>query len=202
MALIATEDGLTVKKLFSSRKIPYSDLKSIQYIGDSTVTLMTSEGEEIHVKDFLICCTFPQEMIDAIVKYNIAFKNCNELDTLDHTYLLDEVNEMSDKVLQVAKKFTDEYAKQHLDPEYEIIPYVRSIEDYTSMFFKVTKNGVPLSDDPDAIDNMILSYMCEWVPDTHSGRYGITVEMEDEEAIKAFIQETLDEAEIVRNISH
>lgn len=49
---------------------------------------------------------------------------------------------------------------------------------------------------------MILSYMCEWVPETCSGRYGITVEMDDEEAIKAFIQEALDEAEIVRNISH
>ena len=185
-----TENGIRIKKsLFSSVEVPFPEIKSITIAsGNSSVT--TKSGKKYtSTRVDLITHRFP-ELYDRIVEHNIRFDNEYDVCGIGKTYTHEEVEKMIEETKVLAKKTADALISERLGKEYSTSLEVKENNEGAVLFFRLSKNGniVPLPKDvnnglydsePDTFDDMVLSFLCRWDPDTKSGKYGVTVEMED-----------------------
>ena len=185
-----TENGIRIKKsLFSSVEVPFPEIKSIVIAsGNSSVT--TKDGKKYtSTRVDLITNRFP-ELYDLIVEHNIRFDNQYDISGIGKTYSHDEVDKMIEETRDLAKKTADHLITERLGEEYSVALDVKENNEGAVLFFRLSKNGeiVTLPKDannglydsePNTFDDMVLSFLCSWDPDTRSGSYGVTVEMED-----------------------
>lgn len=185
-----TENGIRIKKsLFSSVEVPFAEIQSISIAaGNSSVTAKNGTKYTSARVD-LITNRFP-EIYDRIVEYNIRFDNQYDISGIGKTYTHEEVEKMIEETKKLAKKTADDLISERLGKEYSTSLEVKENNEGAVLFFRLSKNGEIVSlpkdvnnglydSEPDTFDDMVLSFLCIWDPDTRSGKYGVTVEMED-----------------------
>lgn len=193
MGITYDETGLHIKKLFTSREIPYSDIKSV-VLADSEYTFTTNDGEVIKFKSRL----FDNHEIlwDASRKYNIHFKDEDSLKDADDVYIIEEVNEKIAQTQAVVEEYAGNLIRDKFGPEYGIDTKVIDEGEWINMYLMLLKNGELVKDiprkakyedadiEPDSFDNFVLAFLLEW---DDCGRYGVTREVENRESCEKYL---------------
>lgn len=200
---LVTENGIRIKKsLFSSVEVPFPEIESIVIAaGNSSVT--TKSGTKYtSTRADVITNRFP-EIYDRIVEHNIRFDNEYDRSGIGKTYSYDDVQKMIETTKNRVQEISDAQIQERLGEEYSVALEVKENNEGAVLFFRLSQNGktVPLSKDvnnglydsePDTFDDMVLSFLCSWDPDTRSGSYGITVEMQDESKCRSTVTDLID----------
>ena len=197
MNITYDEKGVLIKKLFKSREIPYTDIRSVVMANEECM-LTTKDGETIVSKNGF----FPGHTLlyKAIKKYNIYFKNEDELKEVDNVYSLEEMNEKIAQTQTFIKEYADKLIHDKLGLEYGMDTKVIDEGEWVSVSLLLLKNGEVIKDisenakyesadiEPYSIDNYILAYLLEW---DGSGKYGVTEEVEKNELWETCLDSTL-----------
>lgn len=195
MKILYDENGLLVKSLFKTRRIPYSELRSV-VLSDS-YTFTTTSGEVLTAQKHFL--TDHAVLYNAIKKYNIIFKDEEQLNENQNVYSISEVN---DKIAQMQIN-VEEYAgnkiKDKYGEEYDVDCKLIDEGEYISMFLRLTRNGelVGMPEDinilymdiePYAFDDIVVAFLVEW---DGNGRYGVTCEVENREVCEKYLDYAL-----------
>ena len=193
MNITYDEKGVHIKKLFKSKKIPYTDIRSV-VMANEECTLTTKDGETIVSKNGHTL------LYKAIKKYNIYFKNEDELKEVDNVYSLEEMNEKIAQAQTFIKEYADKLIHDKLGLEYSMDTKIIDEGEWVSVYFPLLKNGEVVKDisenakyesadiEPYSIDNYTLAYLLEW---DGSGKYGVTEEVEKNELWETCLDSTL-----------
>lgn len=188
MGWISDVNGITIKKFLHKKTILYRDLKSV--VIDSTgIIFTTREGEKITQKSDIF--DEVTALYEAIKKYNISFRNEKELDGCNETYTIDEVNEKAVIIKEYVYGLIKEPIKSKYGDKYDISLKIEEVDEYITMYFCLTKSGKPV-EFFEAFDDMVIAFLVEWDTSLGYGKYGVTIEVDDEEACECAVQNTLD----------
>ncbi len=191
------EKGIHIKKLFKSRVIPYSDIRSV-VLSNGEYTFTTKEGELINSKYRLFGNR--AALYAAFKEYNIHFKNEDDLKETENVYSMDEVNEKIAQTQTVIEEYAGNLIRGKFGPAYGID--VRTIDEgeLINMYFRLLKNGELVKDIPEeakyesddtepySFDNFVLAFLLEW---DGYGKYGVTREVENREACELYLAQSL-----------
>lgn len=188
MAWISDVNGITIKKFLSKRTIPYGDLKSVT-IDSTGIVFITREGEEITQKGGV--SVEATALYEAIKKNNFSFRDEQVLKDYKTIYTLDEVDKKAVAIKDYVDGLVKEPVKTKYGDEYEISLEIEEEGEYIIMYFSLLKEGRPV-EFLAPFDDMVIAFLAEWDPALGYGKYGVTVEVEDEEACKNTVQCALD----------
>lgn len=197
MNAMCNDTGIYIKKLFKSREIPYSDIRSV-VLSNMEYIFTTREGEIINSK----CSFFSNAVVlfDAFKKYNIHFKNEDELKRINRVYFMDEVEEQFAQTRRITEEYADNLIRDRLGPEYGIDVRIIEEGEWISMYLRLLKNGELVMDIPEeakygfgdieqySFDNFVLAFLVEW---DGYGKYGVTKEVETRESCEAYLEQSL-----------
>lgn len=117
MKISFEEKGITIKQLFKTRVIQYSELKSV-ILSDSIYTFTTNEGEVITLKQNLL---FPQNSFyEGIKKNNIIFVDEDQLRQGGNVYSINEINEKIAQMKTLIQGYAGNKIKSKYGEEYDI----------------------------------------------------------------------------------
>lgn len=191
------DKGIHIKKMFQSREIPYSNIRSV-VLSDMKYTFTTNDGEVINSKSRFF--SNDAALYDAIRKYNIYFKNEDELKGTNNLYSINEVNEKIAQTQTVTEEYAGKLICTKLGPEYGIDVRIIDEGEWINMYLRLVKNGELVMDipaeakytsadsEPYSFDNYALAFIVEW---DGYGRYGVTAEVETREACEKYLEESL-----------
>lgn len=197
MKITYDDKGLHIKKVFRSREISYSDVKSV-IVSNEEYTFTTKTGEVL--KNTRQFGSNYAPLYEAIKKYNIYFKSENDLNTLEKVYSGEEVNEKIVQTQSFIKKYADKFIREKLGPEYGFDSVNIDDVEWIEMYFRLLKNGEVVQDIPEAakyepddkglyaFDVFTLAFLVEW---DGYGRYGVVEEVESREECEAYIVQPL-----------
>ncbi|MCR5804269.1 MAG: PH domain-containing protein [Clostridia bacterium] len=187
MGIIYEDNELIIKGLFSKKKIAYKDIKSIEIKKDGIV-FTTREGDEITSKDGFF--DDKENLFGAIRKFNISYRNQNELEGVSETYTREELDDKFQKAKDLAYAISSQDVKKKLGEKYDIELDIKEVEEYVTMYLSLTEDGEVLKS-MGAFDDITLAYLVEWDQSLNCAKYGITVEMTDEEKMREAVQYSL-----------
>ena len=184
MGIKYEDNELIISHIFSKKKISYRDIKSIRVNGDYMIFTI-SNGEEVTEKDHFFedkACLYA-----AIKRYNISYRNENELVGMEETFTRQELESMITKARDFAQKFVSQDVKLKLGDAYDIRIDISEIDEYIQMDFFLQKDG---RDDParGSFDDITLAFFVEWDTTSCCALYGVTVEMIDEDKLMEAVQ--------------
>ncbi len=197
MNITYDEKGVYIKKLFKSREIPYTNIRSV-VMANEECTLTTKDGETIVDKKSFFPDYTP--LYKGIKKYNIYFKNEDELKEADNVYSLEEMNKKIEQTQTFIREYADKIIHNKLGLEYGMDTKIIDEGEWVSVYFLLLKNGEVVKDisenakyesadiEPYSIDNYTLAYLLEW---DGSGKFGVTEEVEKNELWETCLDSTL-----------
>ena len=186
MGWMADADGITIKKLFSKRTIPYTDIKSIRKT-ESNIIFTLKDGDEITLVSSILS---EDNIYPAIKKLNIAFVDENEETSVDKTYTIDEVNEKIELLKSQVYDLLAAPIKSKYGLDHDVEVKVKDEGDYIDMYFTLLRNGKPVQFF-EGFDDMVIAYLVRWDQDMNCGRYGLTVEAKCQSDCVKTVQEIL-----------
>ena len=197
MNITYEDKGIRIKKLFKSREIPYSEIRSVS-LSNGEYTFTTKGGEVIVGKYRVFGNQKP--IYEAIKKYNIHFRSEDELKETDKVYSIEEVHEKTAQTQTVIREYANKLLHDKLGPEYDIDTKLIDEGELVNVYFSLLKNGVLVEDipeaakydsdgvDPYSFDNYVLAFLVEW---DGNGRYGVTEEVEKPEFWEQYLKQSL-----------
>ncbi len=197
MKITYDDKGIHIKKLFKSREIPYSDIRSV-VLSNEEYTFTTKAGEMVVGKCRLFSNTAP--LYEAIKKYNIYFKDEGELNVMEMVYSIEEIHEKIAQTQTVIKEYADKIIHDKLGPEYDMDTEVIDEGEWINVYFRLLKNGELVKDlsedakydsegvDPYSFDNYLLAFLVEW---DGNGKYGVTEEVKKSELWEKYLESSL-----------
>ena len=197
MSISYDDKGIHIKKLFKSREIPYSDFRSV-ILSEQGYAFTTKDGETINAKQSLF--SDHTALFGAIKKYNILFKNEEELEETEDVYSIDEVNKMIEETKNITEEYAGNLIRDKFGPEYDIDLRIIDEDEYINMYLWLVKNGELVKDIPEELkyesadiepysfDNFVLAFLVEW---DGCGRYGVTEEMKKRESCEKYLEQML-----------
>lgn len=186
MGWMADSDGVTIKKLFSKRTIPYTDIKSIRKTG-SNVIFTLKDGSEISLVSSILS---EDGFYPAIKKLNIAFVDENEETSVDRTYTIEEVNEKIELLKSQVYDLLAAPIKSKYGQDHDVKIKVEDEGDYIDMYFGILKSGKPVQFF-ESFDDIVIAYLVRWDQESNHGLYGLTVEANCQSACVKTVQEIL-----------
>ncbi len=205
MIFTAKDEGVRYGGLLKSRLIPYNEIRSI-HIESNQTTVTTLQGEQIVSKSGNTLSMSSDGFYKHVVENNIGYHNETEIEDGQLPVTMEEFNAMSSNTCDIAKRIGDEIVRNRLGAEYETEFLIKGGEDMKVIYFYLKMNGylVAMSDEskvdydesePLSFDNILAAYLVEWDPLTRSGKYGVTVEISNEEDLISYVNDS------VRNFS-
>lgn len=197
MSISYDDKGIHIKKLFKSREIPYSDIRSM-ILSEQGYIFTTKVGEVINAKQSLF--NDHTALFGAIKKYNILFKNEEELEEIEDVYSIDEINKMIKETKSITEEYAGNFIRDKFGTEYDIDLRIIDEDEYINMYLRLVKNGDLVKDipeeskyesadtDPYSFDNFVLAFLVEW---DGCGRYGVTEEMKTRESCEKYLEQML-----------
>ena len=194
MKITYGKNGIRMKKLFGSREISYSDIRSA-VLDKGEYTFTTKKGEVITAKYQL----FEDRTVlyEAIKKYNIYFKDAEEPDAYENVYFAEELNEKILQAQAMIKEYAGSCVRSKLGPEYDVDTVVMDEGELINVYFRLLKSGELVKDIPDeakydfselepyAFDSFVMAYLVEW---DGCGKYGLTQEMENRKMCVKYLE--------------
>lgn len=197
MKITYDDKGIHIKKLFKSQEIPYSDIRSVVF-ANGEYTFTTKAGEAVVGKRHLFSNTAP--LYEAIKKYNLYFKDEEELKEEEKLYSIEEIHEKLAQTQIVIKEYADKRIHDKLGPEYDMDTAVIDEGEWINVYFRLLKNGELVTDlseeakydstgsDPYSFDNYVLAFLVEW---DGTGKYGVTEEVKYSELWENYLKSSL-----------
>lgn len=186
MGWMADADGVTIKKLFSKRTIPYTDIKSIRKT-ESNIIFTLKDGDEIALVSSILS---EDNIYPAIKKLNIAFVDENEETSVDKTYTIEEVNEKIELLKSQVYDLLAAPIKSKYGQDHDVEVKVADEGDYIDMYFALLKDGKPVQFF-EGFDDMVIAYLVRWDQEMNCGYYGLTVEANCQSDCVKTVQEIL-----------
>lgn len=195
MSVTYDDKGIYIKKLFKSRELLYSDIRSV-VLSEHGYVFITKGGEVINAKQSFL--SDHTALFSAIRKYNILFKNEEELKETEDVYSIDEVNKMIEETKNITEQYGGNLIRDKFGPEYDIDLRIIDEDEYINMYLRLTKNGDLVKDIPEeskyessdiepySFDNFVLAFLVEW---DGTGKYGVTEEMKKREACEKYLEQ-------------
>ena len=186
MGWMAGADGVTIKKLFSKKFIPYSDIKSIRKTGSNVIFTLKDDNEVCLVSSIMS----EDGLYPAIKKLNIAFVDENEETSVDKTYTIEEVNEKIELLKSQVYDLLAAPIKSKYGQDHDVEVKVADEGDYIDMYFALLKDGKPVQFF-ESFDDMVIAYLVRWDQEMNCGYYGLTVEANCQSDCVKTVQEIL-----------
>lgn len=197
MSILFDENGITIKKFFSKRVIQYNELRSI-VLSDSEYTFTTKAGEIITLKQRLLMGD--NSFYEGIKKYNIIFKDEDQLKQGGNVYPSNEINEKIAQMQTVIEEYAGKQIREKYGNEYGIDCNTMEEGELLTVNLRLTKSGelvrMPevvnkyLEDiDVYTFDNLVVAFLVEW---DGNGRYGVTNELVMQEACEKYVDSALE----------
>lgn len=186
MGWMAGADGVTIKKLFSKKFIPYTDIKSIRKTESNVILTLKDDNEVCLVSSILSEDGF----YPAIKKLNIAFVDENEETSVDRTYTIEEVNEKIELLKSQVYDLLAAPIKSKYGQDHDVKIKVEDEGDYIDMYFGILKSGKPVQFF-ESFDDIVIAYLVRWDQESNRGLYGLTVEANCQSACVKTVQEIL-----------
>ncbi|MBR5713140.1 MAG: hypothetical protein IKX54_06045 [Lachnospiraceae bacterium] len=192
MGVTIQKDGMLVRTLFSEKKIPGHEIRSIEYDDKCVLTVTLNSGKVMKLKSYPVM--YDEELGMLIREYNIPYRNLNDMQPVLYTGA--EVGRLIDETMKAMKDCAGATVRARLGQEYDVdVALVdKLVNSYAEM--RLTKNGEPVKDltgitavkmESDVLDDMDLAFLCEWDSQSKSGKYGVTNEVKDFEACRKYI---------------
>ena len=165
------KNGIRISKLFKSKEVSYSDIKSVILSGKK-YTLTTRAGEIIKSKCDFLCEREP--LYAAIKKYNIYFRDEDELREQEKVYSGDELNQKIARAQAVIKDIGGNLIRKEMGDEYDIDSVVKDEGAEINVYFRLLKNGKLVKNIPEeakfdstdiepyAFDNFVFALLVQW----------------------------------------
>lgn len=197
MKITYDDKGIHIKKLFKSREIPYSDIRSV-VLSNGEYTFTTKAGEVIVGKYRIFDNRAP--LYDAFKNYNIHFRDEDELKETDKVYSIEEVREKIAQTQTVIREYANKLLHDKFGSEYDIDMKMIDEGELVNVYFSLLKNGALVEDipeaakydsdgvDPYSFDNYVLAFLVEW---DGNGRYSVTEEVEKPEFWGQYLKQPL-----------
>lgn len=194
MKILYDENGLLVKSLFKTRRITYSELRSV-VLSNSEFTFITKTDEVLNSKKHFY--TDYAVLYNAIKKYNINFKDEEEFNGLKNVYSISEVYDKTAQMQIIVEEYAGNKIRNKYGAEYGIDCKITDEGEYINMLLRLNRNGelvkmpkeINLADiEPYAFDDIVVAFLVEW---DENGRYGITSEVENREACEEYLDDAL-----------
>ena len=186
MGWMADADGITIRKLFSKKCIPYTDIDNIRK-KDKDIVFTLKDDTEITLPDSFFS---GDAMYPAIKKLNIGFVNENEETSLEELYTLEEVEEKIELLSSQVYDLMSASIKMRLGPDHDVKVQVEDEGEYIDMYFTLLRNGEPVQFF-ESFDDMVIAYLVRWDQESNRGLYGLTVEANCQSACVKTVQEML-----------
>lgn len=202
MKIIPEKDGLAVKQLFKTVKVPYKDIRSIVITKEQKTVVRTYGKEEYESNGLFGVVDCIPDAMEILVQNKILFRNEFELQEAS-----DDVMEKAlaqkrfDEVIESVREEADGMIKKRLGDRFELDMLVKDVELETDLYMRVRRDGKPFRDIPhpminyqndsitDAFDLTVLGWLCEWDPAENTSKYMLAEEMESVEVGKKYILE-------------
>lgn len=198
-----TDTGITIKKLFATKTIPFNEIAMLTYKVNSQTIVKTKDGEEIQVAQGRAFWNYESGIYEAIRAHNIPYEDEHEVDGQE-LFAESELAAMFEHTAQVAKDEAARILKAELGPNYDVEMVIRENKFDRTMFFVLLFNGVRVKvqrdqkvfDDvffEDAFDNLELAYMCKWDPLRCEGVFCVTNELLDDAQCVSYVRDEMNE---------
>lgn len=197
MKIIYDKNGVYIKKLFNSFMISYKEIRSVVLSNEEYI--ITTNNGEIFKEKIHIFSNY-SALYEAIKKYNIYFRDEEELEANKNVYSIAEVDEKMAQMLPDLKEYACNSIHEKMGAEYDIDLLVIDENQYVDMHIRLLKNGELVKDYPEMLkcettdsepysyDSMVVAFLLEW---DGNGRYGVTNEMNNKELCEEYLEESL-----------
>ena len=187
MDVITDANGITIKKFLSKTFIPYSELRSV-VINETGISFTAADGTVTTVKNRIMYD------LSALYKeiYNNRFYYKDEVESsgCPDQYSMEEIKAKIPGIIEYAHARLIEPVKNSYGAEYDIVITDSIVDEYIQLDLCLTKAGKAVQFF-EAFDDIALAYLLEWDLAQGCGRYGVTVEFTDRDALNSALDETL-----------
>ncbi|MBR5419720.1 MAG: hypothetical protein IK115_01080 [Lachnospiraceae bacterium] len=187
MDVISDANGITIRKFLSKKFIPYSDLQSV-VINDAGINFTTRDGALTTVANRILYEL--GALYKEIHNNRFYYKDEVEISTCQDLYCIEDIQAKIPGIIEyVHAQMIDTIHSKYGD-EYDIVITDSTVDEYIQLDLCLTKNDKAVQFF-EAFDDIALAYLLEWDPGQGCGRYGVTVEFTDRDALKSSIDDTL-----------
>ncbi len=176
------EEGVVFKKFLSGKRILFWDLANI-LLRYEKIVFTTRGGEIFEEKSYF----YDQlsYLYEAIPKYNIGFRDEREMEDLEKTYGIVEVNEKAETLKTLVYRIMSPLIMGKYGQEYDLALDIVDNHDFITLTFGLTRNGDYLEAFRD-FDDIEVAFLVEWDAGFGTGRYAFTSEAMDEAATESY----------------
>lgn len=197
MKLYIENNKLYHKGLFGTKEIAASEIEKVE-VEEQYTTVSLKNGKILKEKESFI---FLYEQASYFVQQNVSYED----KTFEgKEYPAYELKEKMETVKQKAYQFTSKTVKERLGETYDVDFQIVGGWEYSLLIMRLTENGTVLSDHPlygeigefgvdRALDEMDLTFLVKWDAFMGEGFYGVTEEVDNEELLKQYLEECLEE---------
>lgn len=187
------ENGITVKKLFKSILVPYTEILSI-VVGGGHNYVNTRSGESYDIDPGFSSVTVKCPILfKYIEEYNIDFKDMDEVKDGQQTYTYEEALQIAKRTEEQIKKYACNTIAMQMGKDYSIeTRFYDKVDTFSGVDLILVKDGKAVELPPElkdfydkeetgAFDQMDLFYgPVLWDAEHSCARYGITEECRDD----------------------
>ena len=176
-------NGLTVKKLLKTSVIPYSDIRSIEYMGPGTV-FRTYEKEEYTYKGMLTLEDFTPNVFDLIVKNKIEYKDSFTMsDEAEEILSEEDMEKHCSSLVESIGEESHALVKDLLGERYDIDLKAKTVHDEKNLYLWLLRDGKIVKDivsphinEPDfgiadSFQSILMAFLVEWTPREKKAKY-------------------------------
>ena len=203
MIFTSNENGVKYGGIFKSKLIPYNEIRRI-YITKDHTTITKLNGEELVANTGNTLSLSNDEFTGYVIKHNIEYVNQDEMEDGESPYTLEEAEERLKSACETAKIIGDPIVKRELGEEYELEFKAKGSEAMKSIYFYLKKNGclVAMCDECkidedeneiESFDNFLGAFLVEWDCLSRSGKYCLGFEINHEDELKSYVEDSLEE---------
>lgn len=181
-----------IRSLFSAKKIFAVDIRNIVFDDRGALTFTLNSGKEMRFKNYNVMY---DEALGALIKqYNISYRNLRDMQ--ENLYSAAEIGKMIEETNKTVYDCASATVRSKLGQDYDVALTTVDKVMYSYVEIRLVKNGEPVKELPgviepgsgsEVLEDMDLAFLCEWDPESRSGKYGVTVEMKDCEACRKYI---------------
>lgn len=187
MDVISDTNGITIKKFLSKKLIPYSELRSV-VINEAGINFTSGDGTVTTVKNRILYDL--SALYKEIHNNRFYYKDEVEISNCPDSYSIEEIQAEIPGIIEYTHTQMIETVRNKYGEEYDIVITDSIVDEYIQLDLCLTKGGKAVRFF-EAFDDIALAYLLEWDPGKGCGRYGVTVEYTDRDALKSAIDDTL-----------
>lgn len=198
MKLFIENNKLYKKTFFSTTEIDARDINRIER-EDTITTVYLRSGSSIITKYWLNLLL--ENEASYLVDNNISYEDKTYK---GNSYTASELKNKLEQTRKRAQSIASRIVKENLGENYDIDAGIVGECRYSILVFKLVENGIVLDEHQSyeeigelnvdkAIDEMDLSFLIKWDSSTLDGLFGVTVEVDDEEALENYVIESITE---------